>query len=154
MNENLNIEVFVKIGLIERVGKLRSLYNSNLGYESLNLQSIEIVCKNLNPKFKYNKKETFFGLKEKSEGFEFILNFCFQYGVVETIIFAKCIDSGQMYGSVLAEIFQILKKDGLIDNDFDVRYPLFQNESQLIDITKIYYSIYEDFKSYLLNDKK
>ena len=154
MNENFNLDVFVKIGLIERVKELRSLYNSNSGYESVNLKSQETICKDLNPKFKYNKKESFFGLKEKYDGFEFIINFCFQYGVVETIIFAKCLDTGQMYGSVLAEIFQVFKKNGLIDNDFDIRYPMFQNEAQLIELTKVYYSIYEDFKSYLLNDKK
>ena len=104
--------------------------------------------------FKYNKKESFFGLKEKSDGFEFILNFCFQYGVVETIFFAKFLDTGQKYGSVLAEIFQMFKKSGLIENDFDIKYPLFQNEDQIMEITKIYYSIYEDFKSYLIENIK
>lgn len=154
MNDKFNLDVFVKIGLLERVKNLREIYNSSSGYESVRLESIETICKDLNPHFKYNKKESFFGLKEKSEGFEFILNFCFQYGVVETIIFAKVIDTGQKYGSVLAEILQMFKKNGLLENDFDVKYPLFQNEAQLIEITKIYFSIYEDFKSWLIDNNK
>jgi hypothetical protein len=154
MNDNFNLDVFVNIRLIERVENLRSMFNSNLGYESVHIETIENICKDLNPNFKYNKKESFFGLKEKSDGFEFILNFCFQYGVVETIIFAKFIDTGQKYGGALFAVFQKLEKNGLIKNNFDTRYPLFQNEDQLMEITKIYYSIYQDFKSYLTENIK
>lgn len=149
MSDNFNLDVFVKIGLIEKAENLRSLYNNNLGYESVPNETIESICKDLNPNFKYNKKESFFGLKEKIEGFEFILNFCFQYGVVETIIFAKHINTDQKFGGALAAVFQKLKKNGQIKNDYETRYPLFHNESELKDITTIYYSIYEDFKSYL-----
>lgn len=99
------------------------------------------VLESLGYKFKYAKKENFFGLKEVISNYAFTFNISCKYGVVELIWDIVLNGERLMLGGPWG-----LTCDLLLNDTCDIKKPAFKSCDELKDILQEALSIYEDFK--------
>ena len=100
------------------------------------------IIESIGYKVKYNKKESFFGLKEFVNDYVFTFNISCKYGVVE-FIWDVVVDNERLaLGGPWG-----LTSDLLIGEKSNIRKPAFKNYDELKEILTDVFSIYRDFKN-------
>lgn len=138
--------VYKNISLFDRYKSLSEKFNSENTLENYDRIEVAEIFYNQNCDFKYDKKESFFGLTEEADGFEFKLNVSLKYGVVESILWSKSESSSESYGGPVSRLVkQVQIAEGIKEVE-RIPYPRFASVSELKDIISEIYSMYKDFK--------
>lgn len=144
-------KIYSSIDLFNRYYLLSNNFNSEDSLEDYDSIEIGEIFYKENCDFRFNKKESFFGLTEEFENYTFKLNFSLKYGVVESIIWGKNDESGDQYGGPISRMVKQIQIAEGVEEIEKVNYPRFSSPSDLRLIIKELYSIYEDFKMEIRN---
>lgn len=121
-----------------------------LGTETFEKYSNDEVLKileSLGYRFKFYRKENFFGMKESIENCSFTFNISCKYGVVEFIWDLLINDRRLMLGGPWGLI-----GDLMLNEKCNIKNPAFKNYEDLREILRDGLQIYEDFKREVLAD--
>lgn len=146
-------DLYKKINFCDRYESLSNSYQFEERLEYTNNEVIQMISE-LGFKSKYVKIDNFFKIEEKGERVKFYLNICLKYSNVELIIGATDSKSNKFItGSVFGRLFRNIKYAEGIDILENIKKPKFRNYKDLREILQEAFSIYEDFKKELLNNK-
>lgn len=135
------------IRLLERYKSLSELFQSENTFEKYDATLVLTMLHSLGYDFNYNENESFFGHKILEDGFDFRINFSLKYGVVETIIWAKNLNTNEQYGGPVSRIVKLIQAKKDKNNHTRIPYPRFSNYDDLEKIVRELMSIFYDFKS-------
>lgn len=154
MIEKKILDKYNNIQLLERYKLLSENYCTNNGYKQKNdFSELNKFISTLNNKFKYNTKESFFGLTEKVENFKFKLTLSLKHGLVETVIWCENICTGNQYGAPISRLVKQIQLSNKIDKIVKIQYPRFSSNEDAKEIIQEVYNIYEDLKKEFLKDE-
>lgn len=140
---------FNSINLLERFKAISEAFQTDTPLENYSIDKVLELFENLGYGFKYDKKESFFGLKSLEDGYDFRFNLVLKYGIVETIIWAKNIETEEQYGGVFSRLMKLIQKSNGVKEIARIGYPRFSNYEDLEKIVRELMLIYEDFKAVL-----
>ncbi len=139
--------VLRNINFEERYKNLSERYPfTNESYEKYSNEEVLSIFESLGYKVKFDKRENFFGNKEKVKGYDFTFNISLKYGLTELIWSIRKNDKIMILGGPWSVIIRLLN-DGKKSN---IKKPCFRNYEDLECILKESLSLYEDFKKEVL----
>lgn len=146
--ENL-ISKLNEINILKRYKELSEKYSKKKESITFDEDKFIVFLKYLEPNFNKNKKEKFYGLKEQMDHFEFRFNIDIKFGVVESIIWSKDLNTDNHFGGPLNRIIKQIQK---LNNETPttIKYPSYSSNECLKEIILVLYHIYEDFKKIIL----
>jgi len=140
--KNINFE--------ERYKNLSEMYPyADQSFEKYSNEKVLLIFESLEHSFKFNKRENFFGYREKVEDYDFAFNISLKYGLTELIWSIHKNGKLMTLGGPWAVIIRLLN-DGKKSN---IKKPSFRNYEDLRLILKDSFEIFEDFKSEVLKLK-
>lgn len=139
------LEKFNSINLFERFKSISEFYQTDMPFEKHSNEVILKRLKALGYDFKFDKKESFFGLKLIEDDLEFRFNLSVKFGIVETIMWAKNSVSGEEFGGVFSRLMNLIQKSNGSQNIVKIMYPRFSSYEELEEIIKNLMVIFEDF---------
>lgn len=122
------------------------LIDGENSFENYSNNEVLSIFKSLGYLPKFKKRENFFENKERLENYEFIFNISLKYGLVELIWALKKDNELLDLGGPWSVIIRLLN-DGVRTK---IKKPSFKNYKDLESILKDSLSLYEDFKSAVL----
>jgi hypothetical protein len=135
------------IRLLERYKSLSESFQGENPFEKYDTTLVLKMLHSLGYDFSYNEKESFFSYKILENGFDFRVNLSLKYGVVETIIWAKNLNTSEQYGGPVSRIVKLIQASKDKDNQLKILYPRFSTYEDLEQIVRELMSIFYDFKS-------
>jgi hypothetical protein len=141
------LEKFSSINLFERFKQISEVHQNENPFENYSDDIVNERFKSFGFDFKYDKKESFFGLHQEEDGYIFKLNLSLKYGIVETIMWAKDTVTGEEYGGVFSRLMKLIQKSNGVQDIKKVLYPRFSNYEELEEVVRKIITIYEDFKA-------
>jgi len=144
-----SVEIFIAIKLFERFKEISLSHQS----EPLSIYSDETIInilKETEIDFKYFKKENFYGVKLIESNYDIRFNISFKYGIVEPILWAKNMESGEQIGGVFSRLMKMIQKSTNNSQIIKIAYPKFSNYEDLKEIILELSLIFKDFKKELL----
>jgi hypothetical protein len=136
-----------KIDFVSRYKKLREEFPfSDESFAGYSNEMVHSIIADLGYDSQYNKKENFFGIKEKQQEFDFQFNLSFKAGVVELIWGVKRLSKQLTIGGPWRVICDLL-----LQKESGIKKPAFRNYEDLKQILTKAFRVYEDFKKELIN---
>jgi len=140
--------VLEHINFLSRYGALYERFSLTEGrFDTYSNDEVLKIFELLGYKFKYNKKENFFGLKEQIKDFEFQFNISCKYANVELIWGLTKNKERLTLGGPWGLI-----GDLLIGYNCNIKDPMFTSYDDLQAILKEALLIYEDFKKEVIQE--
>lgn len=134
------------INFLSRYRALRERFPyTDIIFEDYSNKEVLKIIESFGYSVKYDKRESFFGIKESINTYQFCFNINCKYGIVELIWDVIKEDKRLTLGGPWGLI-----GDLLIGDECDIKKPAFRNYEDLKEILKDAFSIYEDFKQELL----
>lgn len=140
------VEKFNSINLLERFKVISETFQTDAPLENYSKDSVVQLFEHLDFDFKYDKKGAFFGTKSIESGYDFRFNLVLKYGIVEIIMWAKNIETGEQYGGVFSRLMKSIQKCNGVIEIVKIGYPRFSSYDELEEIVGELMLIYEDFK--------
>ena len=138
------IMVLEDVSMLDRYHRISNRFQNRHGEFKVDPDRAFETIRNINSEFKYNKKESFYGLKELRSGCDFRFNVSINHEVVEPIIWGA-FHGEQIGGSVAATTRRY--KAYLNKEDLSITpFPKFNSYDELEMIVNLLYDIYTDFK--------
>ncbi len=153
MLEEKILNKYSSIDLLARYKDLSERYSSKEVLEELDKEKILEDLKEVNCRFSFNAKEGFFGLSEQQGDYNFKFNVSLKYGMVEPIIWGKNICTEEQYGGALIRVTKLIQISMGVEKVERIMYPRYKTIDDLRQILKDLYSLYQDFKSIILEEE-
>ena len=154
MPSDLDINIFNSIDFLNRYRNLSTQYQKKDENFTLSNKELNKIVKIIDPRFKFHKNESFFGLTESNEAERFQLNVSLKYEMVEIIFFYTNKTGDIKIGGPTSRISKLLQFEQNKDIIERIKYPRFTNREDLKNILNVVLGIYEDFKSAILYHKR
>jgi hypothetical protein len=138
--------IYDSIQLLERYKALSVAFQREKLFEEHNAEVVLGMLNGLGHDFSYNQKESFFGLKILEDEFEFRINISLKFGVVETIIWAKNLNTNQQYGGPISRMTKSIQVTNGSRQE-KIPFPRFSTYADLEEFVRQLMSIFDDFKT-------
>ena len=108
----------------------------------------------VNPLFKYYRKERFYGLKESKETYQFIFNFSVKSNFVEPIVYCRSEYNDFEIGGSLINVCRLLRMQDDSPAVDLLPYPVFNTEIEFKKLIGDLYGVYSDMCISVLKSNK
>ncbi|WP_430612013.1 hypothetical protein [Flavobacterium sp. JP2137] len=152
MLNSREIKIYKNIDFIRRYEALSTNFQID---DELNYSKEEVVSiiKALGYDVKFMKKNNFFKIEQKIDGIKFYFHICLKYSLVELIVGALYNENNIFItGDVFGGLYKDMQPLQGVELGKGINKPSFSSYSELTEILKEAFSIYEDFKTEVIKE--
>lgn len=146
LSENAN-RIYEKVNFYKRCENLSNTYRHDERLENYSNEEVLKIISDFGYSPKYFKKENFFKVEEKVSNRIFYFHVSFKYGLVEVIFGVMDENKKHLEGGTVSTICKLIEMSKGIDTEGYMKHPGFRDYSELRDILKLEFGIFNDFKN-------